>query len=107
CFALTEPDHGPEVVGGLETEARREGDKWILKGAKRWIGGANVADVIPVFARDVETNKPKAFIIEREQAGVDIDVIENKIALRIVPNCNIHLKDVEVKEENRLQNINS
>src|SRR5699024_11774291 len=42
-----------------------------------------------------------------DQAGVDIDVIDNKIALRIVPNCNIHIKDVEVKEENRLQNINS
>ncbi|SHE31159.1 glutaryl-CoA dehydrogenase [Atopostipes suicloacalis DSM 15692] len=107
CFALTEPDHGSDVAWGLETEARREGDKWILNGEKRWIGGANVADVIPIFARDVETNKPKAFIVEREQAGVDIDVIDNKIALRIVPNCNIHLKDVEVKEENRLQNINS
>lgn len=107
CFALTEPDHGSDVAWGLATEARREGDKWIINGEKRWIGGANVADVIPVFARDVETNKPKAFIVERGQAGVDIDVIEDKIALRIVPNANIQLKDVEVKEENRLENINS
>lgn len=107
CFALTEPDHGSDVAWGLATEARREGDKWILNGEKRWIGGANVADVIPVFARDVETNKPKAFIVKREQAGVEIDVIEDKIALRIVPNANIHLKDVEVKEVDRLENINS
>lgn len=107
CFALTEPDHGSDVAWGLDTTARREGDKWILNGAKRWIGGANVADVIPVYARDVETNKPKCFIVKREQAGLDIEVIQDKIALKIVPNCNIYLKDVEVKEEDRLQNINS
>lgn len=107
CFALTEPDHGSDVAWGLDTEARREGDKWIINGEKRWIGGANVADIIPVFARDVETNKPKAFIVRREQEGVDIDVIDNKIALRIVPNTNIYLKDVEVLEVDRLEHINS
>lgn len=107
CFALTEPDHGSDVAWGLATEAKRDGDKWIINGEKRWIGGANVADVIPVFARDVETNKPKAFIVKREQEGVEIDVIQDKIALRIVPNTNIHLKDVEVKEVDRLENINS
>lgn len=106
CFALTEPDHGSDVAWGLETEARREGDKWILNGEKRWIGGANVADVIPVFARDAETGKPKAFIVRREQEGVDISVIQDKVALRIVPNCDIKLTNVEVLEEDRLENIN-
>lgn len=106
CFALTEPDHGSDVAWGLETEARREGDKWIINGEKRWIGGAIVADVIPVFARDAETGKPKAFIVRREQEGVEINVIDNKIALKIVPNCDIKLTNVEVLEEDRLQNIN-
>lgn len=50
CFALTEPDHGSDVAGGLETVAERHGDEWIINGAKKWIGGAHVADVIPVFA---------------------------------------------------------
>lgn len=107
CFALTEPDHGSDVAWGLDTTARREGDKWILNGAKRWIGGASVADLIPVYARDEETNKPKCFIVKAGQEGLDIDIIENKIALRIVPNANIHLKDVVVDESDRLQNINS
>ena len=106
AFALTEPDHGSDVAWGLETEAVRDGDKWILNGEKRWIGGANVADIIPIFARDSETGQPKAFIVKREQAGVDIDVIQNKIALRIVPNTNIRLENVEVLEVDRLQNIN-
>lgn len=107
CFALTEPEHGSDVAGGLETTAKRDGDKWIINGAKKWIGGANVSDVIPLFAVDVETGKPKGFIIRPEQEGVNIDIIQNKIALRIIPNANIHLKDVVVKEEDRLQNINS
>lgn len=107
CFALTEPEHGSDVAGGLETTAKRDGDKWIINGQKKWIGGANVADVIPVYAVDVETGKPKGFIIEPSQEGVEIDVIENKIALRIVPNTNIHLNNAVVKEEQRLQNINS
>ncbi|AKG74348.1 acyl-CoA dehydrogenase family protein [Salinicoccus halodurans] len=107
CFALTEPEHGSDVAGGLETTAKREGDKWIINGAKKWIGGANLSDVIPVFAVDVDTGKPKGFIIKPEQDGVDIDIIENKIALRIIPNANIHLNNVVVKEEDRLQNINT
>ena len=107
CFALTEPEHGSDVAGGLETTAKRDGDKWIINGAKKWIGGANVSDVIPLFAVDVETGKPKGFIIRPEQDGVDIDIIQNKIALRIIPNTNIRLDNVVVKEEDRLQNINS
>ena len=107
CFALTEPEHGSDVAGGLETTAKREGDEWVINGAKKWIGGANVSDVIPLFAVDVETGKPKGFIIRPEQEGVDIDIIENKIALRIIPNTNIRLNNVVVKEEDRLQNINS
>src|SRR5699024_3242417 len=44
--------------------------------------------------------------VRREQEGVDINVIEDKIALRIVPNCDIKLTNVEVLEEDRLENIN-
>lgn len=106
CFALTEPNHGSDVAWGLETTAERKGDKWIINGEKRWIGGANVADVIPVYATDVETGKPRAFIVKREQEGVEIDVIGGKIALKIVPNCNIKLTNVEVDEADRLQKIN-
>lgn len=106
CFALTEPNHGSDVAGGLETTAKWDGEKWILNGEKKWIGGANVADVIPVYAVDVETGKPKGFIVEPNQEGVDISIIEHKIALRIVPNTNIKLNNVVVTEDKRLQNIN-
>ncbi len=106
CFALTEPEHGSDTAAGLATTARREGDKWIINGEKRWIGGASSADLIPVYARDLEDNKVKCFIVEKGQKGLSVDDIDDKIALRIVQNGNIHLDNVEVLESNRLQNIN-
>ena len=50
AFALTEPDHGSDSVA-LETSARRDGDTYVLNGAKRWIGNGSIADVIVVWAR--------------------------------------------------------
>ncbi|WP_373738009.1 acyl-CoA dehydrogenase family protein [Jeotgalibaca porci] len=106
CFALTEPDHGSDIAGGLATSAKRDGDKWIINGEKRWIGGAGSADLIPVFARDIEDNKIKCFVVKKGQAGLRVDKIENKIGLRMVQNGHIYLEDVEVLESDRLPHIN-
>ena len=107
CFALTEPEHGSDVAGGLETVAKKDGDKWILNGHKRWIGGATTADIIPVFAKDADTGDVKCFVVEKGQEGLEIEKIGGKISLRMVENADFTLNNVEVKEENRLQNINS
>ncbi|EGQ4185617.1 glutaryl-CoA dehydrogenase [Staphylococcus pseudintermedius] len=107
CFALTEPNHGSDVAGGLETVAERHGDEWVIKGAKKWIGGAHVSDVIPVFAVNKDTGKPHCFVVRPDQEGVEIEVLQHKIALRIVPNAEIQLNHVKVKEADRLQNITS
>src|SRR6201991_1789734 len=42
AFAFTEPHGGSDVAGGMETTAHREGDEWVLNGAKRWIGNAKI-----------------------------------------------------------------
>ncbi|EJD5747089.1 glutaryl-CoA dehydrogenase [Staphylococcus pseudintermedius] len=107
CFALTEPSHGSDVAGGLETVAERHGDEWVINGAKKWIGGAHVSDVIPVFAVNKDTGKPHCFVVRPDQEGVEIEVLQHKIALRIVPNAEIRLNHVKVKEADRLQNITS
>ncbi|HAR6107261.1 TPA: glutaryl-CoA dehydrogenase [Staphylococcus pseudintermedius] len=107
CFALTEPNHGSDVAGGLETVAERHGDEWVINGAKKWIGGAHVSDVIPVFAVNKDTGKPHCFVVRPDQEGVEIEVLQHKIALRIVPNAEIRLNNVKVKEADRLQNITS
>lgn len=106
CFALTEPDHGSDIARGVETTARREGNKWILNGEKKWIGGASSADLIPVYAVDEESKEIKCFIVEQGAPGLKIEDIQQKTGLRMVQNGHIYLENVEVLEENRLQRIN-
>jgi glutaryl-CoA dehydrogenase len=107
AFAMTEPLGGSDVAGGMRTTAQRDGDTWILNGAKRWIGNATFADYVVVWARDIDDNHVKGFVVEKGTSGFDPVKIEGKIAFRIVENAEISLTDVRVPEANRLQNINS
>lgn len=106
CFGLTEPDHGSDIAGGLATTAEKKGDKWVINGEKRWIGGANTADILPIFARDTADNKIKCFIVPGGSKGLRVDVIQNKVALREVQNGHIYLDNVEVDDSTRLENVN-
>ncbi|EMY33536.1 glutaryl-CoA dehydrogenase [Arthrobacter crystallopoietes BAB-32] len=106
-FALTEPDHGSDIAGGLATTARREGGSWIINGAKRWIGGAASADVLAVFARDEADRQVKCFLVPTGSPGLTITKIGRKTALRMMQNADIELAEVEVPESARLQNVNS
>ena len=106
-FSLTEPESGSDIAGGLSTTARREGDVWVLDGAKRWIGGAATADVLAVFARDVADGQVKAFLVERESPGVTLEKIHGKTALRMMQNAHITLDGVRVPETMRLHNVDS
>lgn len=107
AFAMTEPLGGSDVAGGMRTTARREGDTWVLNGAKKWIGNATFADLVVVWARDVDDNHVKGFVVEKGTPGFDPVKIEHKIAFRIVENAEITLTDVRVPEANRLQRIDS
>ncbi|WP_445155944.1 acyl-CoA dehydrogenase family protein [Arthrobacter sp. Hor0625] len=106
-FSLTEPDHGSDIAGGLSTSARRDGRDWILDGAKRWIGGAATADVLAVFARDEADGQVKGFLVDREAAGVTVQKIHGKTALRMMQNAHITLEQVRVPDAMRLHNVNS
>ncbi|GAA0488096.1 glutaryl-CoA dehydrogenase [Paractinoplanes deccanensis] len=107
AFALTEPTGGSDVAAGLRTTARRDGDTWVLDGNKRWIGNATFADLIVVWARSVDDDQVKGFVVPRETPGLTATKIENKIALRTVQNADIVLDGVRVPEADRLQNANS
>ena len=69
AFALTEPDHGSDSVA-LETAARREGDWYVINGAKRWIGNGRIADVVVVWARG-EDGQVKGFLVEKGTPGYE------------------------------------
>ncbi len=107
AFGLTEPLGGSDVAGGLRTTARREGDTWILNGAKRWIGNATWSDWVVIFAKDESDGQVKAFLVDTTLPGYKAEKIENKISLRTVQNADITLTDVRVPESHRLQNCSS
>src|ERR1700741_1651032 len=108
CFGLTEPLVGSGTAGGLTTTAKREGDTWVLNGQKRWIGNAPWCDISIIWARDVADNQVKGFIVENKTTpGFRVEKIQHKIALKVVQNGQITLKDVRLPEANRLQGGNS
>ena len=107
AFALTEPHGGSDVAGGLETTARRDGDTWVLNGAKKWIGNATFADLVVVWARDEADDHVKGFVVEKDTPGFRPSKIEGKVALRSVQNADIVLENCVVPEENRLRRANT
>jgi glutaryl-CoA dehydrogenase len=107
CFGLTEPLSGSDSAQGLRTIATRDGDAWVLNGAKRWIGNGTIADVAIIWAKSAEDGQVKGFIVPTSTPGFSATKIENKQALRIVQNADIVLDNVVVPEANRLQRGNS
>ena len=107
AFGLTEPDVGSGVAGGLTTTARRDGTEWVLDGQKKWIGNATFADYVIIWARSLEDDQVKGFVVEKGTPGFETSKQKDKIALRVVQNAHITLDGVRVPEENRLQEANS
>ncbi|MFL6026611.1 MAG: acyl-CoA dehydrogenase family protein [Friedmanniella sp.] len=107
AFGLTEPLSGSDSARGLRTTARREGDRWILNGEKRWIGNATFADVVVIFAKDLADGQVKGFLVTPDTPGFSATKIEDKISLRSVQNADLVLSDVVVPEERRLPGIRS
>ncbi len=106
AFGLTEPDHGSDAVK-LETSARRDGDAYVLNGAKRWIGLGHIADVVIIWARDEFDGHVKAFVVEKDAdgrypAGYAAEPIKHKLGKRAVDQADITLTDVRVPAENKL-----
>lgn len=107
AFGLTEPLSGSDSAQGLRTTATREGDEWVLNGAKRWIGNATFSDITVIWAKDIADGQVKGFIVPTSTPGYTATKIERKQALRIVQNADITLENVRVPESLRLQNANS
>ena len=107
AFGLTEPDVGSGAAGGLTTTARRDGEEWVLDGQKKWIGNATFADYVVIWARSLEDQQVKGFVVEKGTPGFLPVKMRDKIALRVVQNAHITLDGVRVPESHRLQGANS
>lgn len=111
AFAMTEPAHGSDSVR-LETSARAVDGGYVLDGAKRWIGNGSYADLIIIWARDVDDDEVKAFVVEKNNAGEYPDgyrptVITGKVGKRAILQPDIVIKDLFIPDENVLSGVNS
>ena len=99
CFGLTEPDHGSDP-GGMTSRAVRDGDEYVLNGAKTWITNAPIADVALVWAKldgDI-----RGFLVERPTPGLSTPRIEGKMSMRASTTGQIVLEDVRIPADNLL-----
>lgn len=93
CFALTEPNSGSDP-GSMTTFARRDGDDWVLNGAKRWIGLASIAQIAVVWAQT--DDGICGFLVPTDVAGFTATPISPKLSMRASIQCDIELVDVRI-----------
>ncbi len=99
CFGLTEADSGSDP-GSMRTRAVRDGDDWILNGAKMWITNGSIADVAVVWARTEDG--VRGFLVEKDMPGFTARDVHHKISLRASVTSELAFDDVRVPEANRL-----
>ena len=104
AFCLTEPNAGSDASKG-QTEARLEGDHYVLNGSKVFITNGYVADVFVVFAMTDKTKGTRgisAFIVESSFPGFSVGKHEQKMGLHGSPTAEIVFQDCIVPKENLL-----
>ncbi len=102
CFGLTEPDYGSEAAGMI-TSARRDGDSYVLNGAKMWITNGSIADVAVVWAK--AEDGVRGFLVERGTPGFSTNDIHHKLSLRASITSELHFDECRVPAANMLPNI--
>ena len=102
CFGLTEPDGGSDP-GSMKTHASRDGDDWIINGAKMWITNGTIADLAVVWAMTDEGLR--GFLVEKGTDGYTSRDIEKKYSLRASVTSELFFDNVRVPEGNMLPNV--
>jgi glutaryl-CoA dehydrogenase len=93
CFGLTEPDHGSDP-GHMRTRARRDGDDWVLNGAKMWITNGSVADVAIVWAQT--DDGVRGFVVPTDTPGFSAPLIHHKLSMRASVTSELVLEGVRL-----------
>jgi glutaryl-CoA dehydrogenase len=99
CYGLTEPDHGSDP-GGMVTRARRDGDQFVLNGAKMWITNGSIADLAVVWAK--LDDDVAGFLVEKGTPGFSAPETKRKLSLRASVTSELVFDDCRVPAANRL-----
>ena len=104
CFGLTEPDFGSNP-GGMLTRAVKDGDEWVLNGAKMWITNGSQADVAVIWAKTGElddVSSIRGFVVETDREGFSASDQKGKLSLLASDTSELVLQDVRVPAESLL-----
>lgn len=93
CFGLTEPDFGSNPAG-MRTNAKRDGDDWVLNGTKMWITNGSVAAVAVVWAQTEDGIR--GFVVPTTTPGFSAPEIKHKMSLRASVTSELVLEDVRL-----------
>jgi acyl-CoA dehydrogenase len=100
AFALSEPEAGSDAAS-MRTTAVRDGDEWVINGAKNWITNTGVADFYVVFAMtDRENRRLSAFVVEADREGFSVGKLEHKLGIKGSPTGSPVFDDVRVPASN-------
>ena len=102
CFGLTE-SHGGSDPSNMKTQAKKDGDDWIINGSKMWITNGSIADVALIWA--VTDEGIRGFIVETSSKGFVANKIENKFSLRASITSELFLDNVRVSNDSVLPNV--
>jgi alkylation response protein AidB-like acyl-CoA dehydrogenase len=107
AWGLTEPNTGSDA-GNMKTTAVKDGDNWIINGAKSWITHGKSGDVAVVICRTGEPrakNNSTAFIVERGTKGFTAGKKENKLGMRASETAEMIFDNCVIPDANRLGNV--
>jgi alkylation response protein AidB-like acyl-CoA dehydrogenase len=107
AWGLTEPNTGSDA-GNMKTTAVKDGDNWIINGAKSWITHGKSGDIAVVVCRTGEPrakNNSTAFIVERGTPGFMAGKKENKLGMRASETCEMIFDNCIVSDAQRMGNV--
>ncbi len=103
ALGLTEPGAGSDALGSMRTRAVRDGDTYVLNGAKMYITNGSIADVVLVYAKSQPDRGNKgvtAFMVETKSPGFKVAQKLTKMGFRGSPTSELVFEDVVVPVEN-------
>jgi len=106
CYALTEPQAGSNAAA-LVTKAVRQGDRYIINGAKAWITSGGAADAAVVYVNTQPEKGEKGItglVVEKGTPGFSVGKEEKKLGIHATACCPLSFTDCEVPADNRLGN---
>src|SRR5215212_9733706 len=99
-YALSEREAGSDAAA-MKTRAVRDGDSWVLNGAKSWITNAGVSTYYTVMASTDPSAGPKgisAFVVHKDDPGFSVGTKERKLGIKGSPTCEIYFADCAIPQ---------